>query len=369
MSNFITKILRISEQYSFIKPIIKEDRVVSFEYGPLGELLCQNITNEWNISNMIVRDNPAFAFYRSVDSGNFFESIKTPFMEARRITQNSLPFSITCSRIPKAHSEYTETLAKESTYFRSSKTTELKNITFTAPEEGRQFFHFWQRQRKIWWRKFSADPGRFFLSEIKNDGDIEYTDIQAKFEWGVESIERIRVLPESSFKHLPVEDQEEWMIKVKKKKILPNVIESVTNLDCAAFCFLCDAFIEETRLDTNKLRQFMKFHRKLAPYKAAFVIDTSGTSHREDLKLLAEYLALNIKKVGISVLYVPLLCTNPVEEMIEYYDLLGIPFVVVLKPSTLADGIFGLRSRETTLQELLNINQLTEHLQILLKNY
>ncbi|KAK7598284.1 hypothetical protein V9T40_006519 [Parthenolecanium corni] len=42
------------------------------------------------------------------------------------------------------------------------------------------------------------------------------------------------------------------------------------------------------------------------------------------------------------------------EEWFQFYDLMAVPFVVVLEPSMLNDSILGLRSRETTLQEILH---------------
>lgn len=60
-----------------------------------------------------------------------------------------------------------------------------------------------------------------------------------------------------------------------KKTIFPCVIESITNLETATMCFLCDSYNEDVRLDTELPHEVMKLHRKLAPYKVAIVFDQS----------------------------------------------------------------------------------------------
>lgn len=51
------------------------------------------------------------------------------------------------------------------------------------------------------------------------------------------------------------------------------IIESVTNLELVCFTLLCDAFVEDIRLDTGLPQQLIRLHRKLAPYKVAIVVD------------------------------------------------------------------------------------------------
>ncbi len=65
---------------------------------------------------------------------------------------------------------------------------------------------------------------------------------------------------------------------------------------------------------------------------------------------LAEYVSLNLRKGGIPTLLLHQDDKKKLDELFKFYDLLAVPYVVVLEPSTLNDGLFGLRSRETTLQ-------------------
>lgn len=76
MSNFINKVLKISQQYSYLKPVIGKDDVLSYyKYGPLGELLCHHLTNEWTLSSVITRDIPVFPFHSLPNSDNLIEGV------------------------------------------------------------------------------------------------------------------------------------------------------------------------------------------------------------------------------------------------------------------------------------------------------
>jgi DNA polymerase gamma 2 len=49
---------------------------------------------------------------------------------------------------------------------------------------------------------------------------------------------------------------------------MPHVIESTISLEGSVLTFLCDAYDEPLFLGLP--RQMLRFHRKLAPYKASF---------------------------------------------------------------------------------------------------
>jgi hypothetical protein len=59
-----------------------------------------------------------------------------------------------------------------------------------------------------------------------------------------------------------------------RKKVMPHVIESSVSLDSSVLTFLCDAYAEPLFLGLP--RQVLRFHRKLAPYKASFSASASS---------------------------------------------------------------------------------------------
>ncbi len=69
MNAFLSKILQISESSSYLTPVLSGPVVSHFKYGPLGELLRQNIHNEWIFSNVTCRDVNVFPFSRTDANG------------------------------------------------------------------------------------------------------------------------------------------------------------------------------------------------------------------------------------------------------------------------------------------------------------
>lgn len=68
MNHHLTKLLQIVDNFLYLKPIHSGSAVSHFKYGPLGELLRQNIHQEWTISNLITRNCNVYPFC-SIDDG------------------------------------------------------------------------------------------------------------------------------------------------------------------------------------------------------------------------------------------------------------------------------------------------------------
>ncbi|KAL3272550.1 hypothetical protein HHI36_014022 [Cryptolaemus montrouzieri] len=146
-----------------------------------------------------------------------------------------------------------------------------------------QFFHQIQRQRKIWWRKISASPGRYNLSDIKNGNDLDNSEfsvnIQAKYEWGNQTLESINL----SCKNYPNMSNSDLLIKDGKKQVAAVYIKSETKLSNLFLNSLCDAY-EEPNYQDGK-RPLLRFHRKIAPYKICFAV-SSSSKFNDSLRVL-----------------------------------------------------------------------------------
>lgn len=63
MASLLPKILELSGHSGFLKLVLKNKSVDHYKFFPAGELLCQNIQNEWIYSNVISRDENNFLFH------------------------------------------------------------------------------------------------------------------------------------------------------------------------------------------------------------------------------------------------------------------------------------------------------------------
>ncbi|XP_050425367.1 DNA polymerase subunit gamma-2, mitochondrial-like isoform X4 [Adelges cooleyi] len=352
----INKILSMCEAYDFIRPVMTNNHVDFVKYGASGELLRQNIRNEWLYSNVTSRDESVFQTCYGMQKDRFADllSLKEPYTNAKLFCNSQLPFNITDSRSQCEQKIADNTIInEESKFFNPRHYTRLKCTAFCIPEEGLQFFYHWQRQRKIWWRKFSANPGKFSLTEISTDDTgQECTEIRAEFDWGQETIETISNVGSKFFDKLDPTDREKFLARAGKKKLLPHIIESETSLEKASMVFLCDGYADLPY--HNERRETFRFHRKIAPYKITFAASLSS---------------LGLKKSGVSTLLAPNIAKKSLETQFTDADCLGIPYTAVLSESTLENGIMGLRSIETTLEEKIHVANLTSYVELLIKNY
>lgn len=70
--------------------------------------------------------------------------------------------------------------------------------------------------------QFSANPGRFSLTEISTDDNgQETTEIRAEFEWGQETIETIRNVNTKMFDSLEPAEQEMFLVSVRRQNSIP----------------------------------------------------------------------------------------------------------------------------------------------------
>ncbi|XP_050523559.1 DNA polymerase subunit gamma-2, mitochondrial [Daktulosphaira vitifoliae] len=369
--SLMKKVLSMCETYAFLRPVITNNYVEYLKYGPSGELLCQNIRNEWLYSNVTSREESVFQTSYGMHKNQFDDiiSLKDSYENAKLFCNNHLPFSITDSRSQcEQNTLIVNRNNEESSLFNPKQYTRLKYIAFCIPEEGQQFFYHWQRQRKIWWRKFSANPGKFSLTEILTDeSGQEYTEIKVEFDWGQETIETIRNIGTKLLDKLDPTNQELFLAKVGKKKLLPHIIESETSLEKASLVLLCDGYADLPY--HNERRETFRFHRKIAPYKITFASPLSNAKKADELRQLSVYLGLGLKKAGVSTLLSPNIAKKTLDSQFIDADCLGIPYTAVLTESTLDNGIIGLRSIETTLEEKIHVANLTSYVELLVKNY
>lgn len=72
--SLINRILSMCESYAYMQPIIINNAINNLKTGATGELLCQNIRNEWLYSNVTSRDESVFQF-SNINQKNLYSDI------------------------------------------------------------------------------------------------------------------------------------------------------------------------------------------------------------------------------------------------------------------------------------------------------
>ncbi|XP_063265178.1 DNA polymerase subunit gamma-2, mitochondrial isoform X2 [Prinia subflava] len=176
---------------------------------------------------------------------------------------------------------------------------------FSSPRTAGQWLDYWLRQRLQWWRK-----GR--------DG---------------------------------------------RKNVIPHVLSVNGNLDRGVLAYLFDSLQlvgNPLPAKKNSQRKVLKLHPCLAPLKVALDVGKGPTT---ELRQVCQGLFNELTENGISVWpgYLETVHMS-LEHLYTKYDEMSIPFTVLVSDSTLENGVVQLRSRDTTMKEMMHISRLKDFL-------
>lgn len=259
------KITKMCQKHGFLKQAILHNQDI-LKIGPIGASLQENLRNEWLLHMTTNRDLTTF-----LNPSSFSET----FDYAKYLCSEKLPFAITEIVEGKSSEVEQQTNQSFSATLKDENRLLLRCTTFVGPSSSVPYFHQWQRQRKAWWRKFSASPGRYAVTDIQsNEEGDQRVEIQAKYEWGTELLETINLFV-GEHENLTLE---QLQMKDGRKKVQGHHIVNTSCLSKMLLNTLCDAY-EEPPFQNEK-RPLLKFHRKLAPFKIAFAISSSSKSSK-----------------------------------------------------------------------------------------
>ncbi|CAH0564268.1 unnamed protein product [Brassicogethes aeneus] len=354
----MNKILTLCENRGFLQKTynaaLKQDIITIF---PTGALLQANLRNEWFNSSIINKDHTVF-----LNKNDFDETV-----EYARNLCNVLPFGVADVLRNKKSMKERVDLVKESgnkfdfRMYTLENDYNLKTNFYVSPKTSTHFFHQFQKQRKMWWRKFSANPGRYCYSDIKNgDKGTQRIDIIAEYEWGKQILETLTLNNDGRKK-------KNLEFKEGKTTFYPDIISSDISTTAMFLNALCDSY--EEPVSQGKPRPLLHFHRKLAPYKLSFAITSQKASTLSELCDLALFLCRQLRDNHVSTLMLPSCSKLKLEEQWQQYDQMGIPYNIILNDNTLKDGVTLLRSRDTTLKEQVHVSDIVDYVEKLFKNY
>ncbi|XP_037812056.1 DNA polymerase subunit gamma-2, mitochondrial isoform X1 [Lucilia sericata] len=252
-------------------------------------------------------------------------------------------------------------ISEEDNFYGSENSTFLVSEYFVAKETALSKFYNLQRERKIWWMRFSANPSRYSVvpfdlctkenDEYKIGNESKSISIKANFPFGLVDMESITLVPLYNINSLNS--------NIDEDSLNISLLRSVINLDLIT----CDACHYGSRSRINALM----LNRKLAPYQILLASLHRGDKVIEELALHLEHV---ISKSGLR-LYNKSIHTNTQLELqknLIYFDNLGIPYALVVDDKSPKNGLIKLRSRDTTLFETIHISDIPTYLLNIFEN-
>ncbi|KAJ6639583.1 DNA polymerase subunit gamma-2, mitochondrial [Pseudolycoriella hygida] len=219
-------------------------------------------------------------------------------------------------------------------------------------------FYKVQRQRKIWWMKFAANPGRFFISDLKtdsiNDQAMQTVSVKSKFHFGNVELEKLELIPYGCFS-----PKLKFLDEIRKAtSVTPSIIRSSMVLENGTLATLLDA------VDTG-VKSEINFHRRIAPYQCCIVTSVTDQGNLVELQDLARYITSLLRRSNISTLNAPKYLISEDGALgvaLEEMDNIGVPYGILLDEGSLKNGLLQLRNRDTTISETIHLSDVPDYL-------
>ncbi|NXJ07451.1 DPOG2 polymerase, partial [Odontophorus gujanensis] len=234
---------------------------------------------------------------------------------------------------------------------------------FSSPRTAGQWLDYWLRQRLQWWRKFAVGPSNFSSSDFQDEEGRRGFHLHYDFPWGTETIETLKNLGDTELLQMYPGDRSVLLGRDGRKSVLPHVLSVSGDLDRGTLAYLFDSLqLAENPLTKkkNSQRTVLKLHPCLTPIKVALDVGKGPTT---ELRQVCQGLFNELSENRISVWPGYLETTQvSLEQLYTKYDEMSVLFMVLISDSTLENGVVQLRSRDTTMKEMMHISRLKDFL-------
>ena len=274
------------------------------------------------------------------------------YLNVSRSMRCKLPFSI--GQIGKA---FRNEITPGNFTFRTIEFEQMEYQTFCTPGTDMGLYNYFKEYGK----KFYMDLGlpeeklRFHDHEklafyAKAACDIEY---EFPFGWGEINGTHNRTDYDLT-RHTEYSGiKQEYLDQETGERYVPYIIESTYGLDRTVLALLFDAYNEE-ELEDGTVREVMKLHPYLAPYKVC-ILPLVKKYHSEYALELKEKLSKHF------------MCTYDESASIgkryRRQDAIGTPFCITIDDDTINNGTVTIRDRDTMKQIILKIDEIEDYVE------
>jgi glycyl-tRNA synthetase len=312
-----------------------------------------------------LQDASSKAFLRPETAQGIFANFKN-VMDSTRV---KIPFGI--AQIGKA---FRNEINPRNFTFRSREFEQMEIEFFCNPKESRMWYEFWRDLRKGWYTQLGIKSGNLRPREQGKEELAHYsdacTDIEYLFPFSDEPQELEGVAHRGDFdlkahgKHsknnenaFEVIDEETPTAEgEKKERFVPHVIEPSAGADRFTLAVICEAYsFDESRASP----EFMKFHPRLAPIKAAVFPLVA----KDGLPEIAEPIFREIKK-AFPAQYD---AKQSIGKRYARMDEAGTPFCFTIDGQSKEDGTVTVRNRDDASQIRIDKTRCLEYLRDQLK--
>lgn len=296
----------------------------------------------------VIQDSKSVVYLRPENAQGEYVN----FLNVQRSMRAKLPFSI--GQIGKA---FRNEITPGNFTFRTIEFEQMEYQTFCKPGTDMGLYNYFKEYGK----RFYMDLGlpeeklRFHDHEklahyAKAACDIEYL---FPFGWGEINGTHNRTDYDLSRHQEYSGVSQQYLDPETNEKFIPYIIESTYGLDRTVLALLFDAYCEE-ELEDGSVREVMKLHPYLAPYKVA-VLPLVKKYH-------AEY-AMELRDKLSKVFMCSYDESASIGKRYRRQDAIGTPFCITVDDDTIHHGTVTVRDRDTMEQVILKIEEIEEYIQ------
>jgi len=256
--------------------------------------------------------------------------------------------------------------------FRSREFEQAELEFFCHPDDSQAWYAFWRDFRMEWWRSIGLAGDNLILREHEKDELSHYStgtcDVEYRFPFtapGYGELEGVAHRGNYDLtqhqKHSGIkldyfdQDRGELLPNGSKKgeRYLPHCIEPAAGLDRGALALICEAYTVDPARPSP---EFMKFHPRIAPIKAAVFPLVNKDGMPETAAALHADLSKRFGRHG-------LIETDPKQTIGKRYarmDEAGCPFCFTIDGETSNDQAVTVRDRDTGTQQRIAIDKVVQ---------
>ena len=277
------------------------------------------------------------------------QGIFVNFKNVQTTMRKKLPFGI--AQVGKA---FRNEITPGNFTFRTREFEQMEIEYFVMPGTDTEWHERWVQERMAWYERFGMRVERLRLRHHDPAELAHYAkatvDIEYQFPFGWSELEGIANRTDFDLRQHQAASGEDlaYFDDQTHERVLPYVIEPSAGADRATLAFLVDSYDEEP--DKDETRVVLRFHKELAPIKAAFL----PLSKKPDLVNLTKRAQCLVRPMFMTAYD----DTQSIGRRYRRQDEIGTPYCVTIDFQSLEDQAVTIRDRDTMEQVRVPIEDL-----------
>ena len=329
---------------------IKEHNIVCPNCGAMDYTDIREFNLMFKTFQGVTEDNKSVIYLRPETAQGIF----VDFLNVQRSMRLKVPFGI--GQIGKS---FRNEITPGNFIFRTREFEQMELEFFCKPGTELEWHKYYKDYCYNYLLDLGIEKDNLRLRDHKKEELSHYsnatTDIEYKFPfgwgelWGIASRTDFDL---SSHEKVSGVSQE-YLDPTTNEKYIPYVIEPSVGVDRLLLTLLCDAYKEE-ELEDGTVRELLKIHPFLAPYKVA-VLPLVKKKHNdkalEIYKMLSKEFSVSYDEAG------------SIGKRYRRCDAIGTPFCLTVDDNTIENNTVTIRDRDTMEQVTLKLDEVIPYIE------